>query len=45
MAERREALVVGINRYPLLRNEKTREAQHLKKPAADAEAIAQMLET
>ncbi|MEW6494878.1 MAG: hypothetical protein AB1589_20510, partial [Cyanobacteriota bacterium] len=40
----REALVVGINRYPLLRDAKTRKPQHLEKPAADAEAIAQILE-
>jgi len=43
MTEHREALVVGINRYPLLRDE-NRKPQHLEKPAADAEAIAQMLE-
>jgi hypothetical protein len=40
----REALVVGINRYPLLRHQQTRKPQHLEKPAADAEAIAQLLE-
>jgi uncharacterized caspase-like protein len=40
----REALVVGINRYPLLRNQQTSKPQHLEKPAADAEAIAQILE-
>ncbi|MBW4499713.1 MAG: caspase family protein [Scytonema hyalinum WJT4-NPBG1] len=40
---RREALVVGINRYPVLRDEK-RQPQHLKKPAVDAEVIAQTLE-
>ncbi|MEW6496292.1 MAG: caspase family protein, partial [Cyanobacteriota bacterium] len=40
----REALVVGINRYPLLRDAKTRKPRHLEKPAADAEAIAQILE-
>ena len=44
MTERREALVVGINRYSVLRDEKTRKPQHLAKPATDAEAIAQMLE-
>ncbi|KAB8319080.1 hypothetical protein SD81_009175 [Tolypothrix campylonemoides VB511288] len=44
MTERREALVVGINCYSLLRHEKTRKPQHLKKPATDAEEIAQMLE-
>ena len=40
----REALVVGINRYPLLRNQQTNRPQHLEKPATDAEAIAQILE-
>jgi WD40 repeat protein len=40
----REALVVGINRYPLLKDPQTKQARHLLKPAADAEAIAQMLE-
>ncbi|MGL4502352.1 MAG: caspase family protein, partial [Planktothrix sp.] len=33
----RQALVVGINRYPNLEN--------LKRPAFDAEAIAHLLET
>jgi energy-coupling factor transporter ATP-binding protein EcfA2 len=40
----REALVVGINRYPLLRDQQTKKPQHLEKPAEDAEAIAQLLE-
>jgi hypothetical protein len=40
LAMDREALVVGINRYPLLRNQQTKKPQHLEKPAADAEAIA-----
>src|SRR5919202_86973 len=40
----REALVVGINRYPLLKDAKTKKPKHLEKPAADAEAIAQILE-
>ena len=40
----REALVVGINRYPLLKDTQTKKPRHLLKPAADAEAIAQMLE-
>jgi hypothetical protein len=44
MNERREALVVGINRYPLLRDGTTKKPQHLEKPAADAEAVAQILE-
>jgi WD40 repeat protein len=37
--EHREALVIGINRYPL-----TKQLQDLEKPAADAEAVAQLLE-
>jgi WD40 repeat protein len=41
----REALVVGINRYPFLRDKATSPARHLKTPADDAEAIAQILET
>ncbi|NER46688.1 MAG: hypothetical protein F6J92_08340 [Symploca sp. SIO1A3] len=44
MNEHREALVVGINRYPLLKDTTTRKPKHLEKPAADAEAIAQILE-
>ncbi|GET35472.1 nSTAND1 domain-containing NTPase [Microseira wollei] len=44
MKERREALVVGINRYPLLRDGTTKKPQHLEKPAADAEAVAQIIE-
>ena len=40
----REALVVGINHYPLLRDGSA-QPRHLIKPAADAEAIAQLLET
>ena len=44
MTEHREALVVGINRYPLLKDVNTRKLQHLEKPALDAEAIAQFLE-
>jgi WD40 repeat protein len=43
MTEHREALVVGINRYPLLKDE-NRKPQHLEKPADDAEAVAQLLE-
>ncbi|MGB7444530.1 MAG: caspase family protein, partial [Coleofasciculaceae cyanobacterium] len=39
MSGHREALVVGINDYPL-----TDKLKHLKKPAVDAEAIAQILE-
>ncbi|NES06196.1 MAG: hypothetical protein F6K22_27345 [Okeania sp. SIO2F4] len=40
----REALVVGINHYPSLRDG-SGHPQYLIKPAADAEAIAQLLET
>jgi len=40
----RQALVVGINHYPLLRDG-SGHPQNLIKPAADAEAIAQLLET
>ena len=36
----REALVVDINRYPLLKDTPTSEAKHLTTPASDAEAIA-----
>jgi WD40 repeat protein len=39
MTEHREALVVGINLYPL-----TQQLQDLEKPASDAEEIAQLLE-
>jgi len=41
----REALVVGINRYPVLKDPKTKKPKHLSLPATDAEAVAQMLET
>ncbi|MFW6359623.1 MAG: caspase family protein [Chroococcales cyanobacterium] len=40
---KREAIVIGINRYPCLRNAQG-VAQHLTAPANDAEAIAQRLE-
>ncbi|MUG93166.1 tetratricopeptide repeat protein [Scytonema sp. UIC 10036] len=40
----RDALVVGINQYPLLKDTSTSKAKHLKTPATDAEAIAQLLE-
>ena len=40
----REALVVGINHYPFLKDV-SGQPRHLIKPAADAEAIAQLLET
>jgi HEAT repeat protein/DNA-binding Xre family transcriptional regulator len=40
----REALVVGINRYPLLGETLGSSAKHLETPARDAEAIAQLLE-
>ncbi len=41
----RDALVIGINRYPWFKATPTGEAQHLKLAAEDAEAIAQVLET
>lgn len=41
----RDALVIGINRYPWFKKTPTDEAKHLKLPAQDAEAIAQLLET
>ena len=41
---KRQALVVGINRYPFLRDTATGLLLNLKKPASDAEAIAQLLE-
>ncbi len=40
----RDALVVGINQYPFLKDTPTSKAKHLKTPASDAEAIAQLLE-
>jgi hypothetical protein len=43
MTQHREALVVGINRYSWL-EDKNGKPQHLEKPAADAEAVAQLLE-
>jgi hypothetical protein len=41
----RVALVVGINQYSFLKDPSTGKYQHLKTPASDAEAIAQLLET
>ncbi|WP_062291516.1 caspase family protein [Nostoc piscinale] len=41
----REALVIGINRYPTLIEKPSDRPPHLKAPATDAEAIAQILET
>ncbi|GAB1543522.1 hypothetical protein NUACC21_61970 [Scytonema sp. NUACC21] len=41
----RDALIVGINQYPNLKNSSTGKPQHLTTPASDAEAIAQLLET
>ncbi|MGF2037349.1 MAG: caspase family protein [Nostoc sp. CmiVER01] len=41
---KREALIVGINQYPFLKNTPTSKAKHLTTPATDAEAIAQLLE-
>ena len=40
----RDALVVGINKYPFLKDS-TGKYKHLTTPASDAEAIAQLLET
>ena len=40
----RNALVVGINQYPFLEDATTGQAKHLRTPASDAEAIAQLLE-
>ncbi len=36
----RDALVVGINQYPFLKDAPTSKAKHLKTRTADAEAIA-----
>jgi LuxR family glucitol operon transcriptional activator len=36
----RDALVVGINEYPFLKDTPTSKAKHLTTPASDAEAIA-----
>lgn len=41
----REALVVGINRYPFLEDTARSQYRHLRTPAEDAEAIAKILET
>ncbi|WP_052334296.1 caspase family protein [Kamptonema formosum] len=41
----RDALVVGINRYPFLKKLPISDAQHLTAAAADAEAVARLLET
>ncbi|HEY9800844.1 MAG TPA: caspase family protein [Leptolyngbyaceae cyanobacterium] len=40
----RDALVVGINQYPFLKDTPTSKAKNLVTPANDAEAIAQRLE-
>lgn len=45
MSMRREAIVVGVNQYPSLKDTPTSKAKHLTTPAGDAEAIAQILET
>jgi uncharacterized caspase-like protein len=39
-AMNRDALVVGINQYPFLKDTPTSKAKHLNTPASDAEAIA-----
>jgi hypothetical protein len=36
----RDALVVGINQYPFLKDSPTSKAKRFKTPAADAEAYA-----
>jgi len=38
-------VVIGINRYPVLKEKSDDPAQNLEAPATDAEAIAQILET
>jgi WD40 repeat protein/energy-coupling factor transporter ATP-binding protein EcfA2 len=40
----REALVVGINQYPWIKDQRTKKPRHLDKAAADAEAVAKILE-
>jgi uncharacterized caspase-like protein len=40
----RDALLVGINQYPFLKDTPTSKAKHLHTPASDAEAIALRLE-
>ncbi len=40
----RDALVIGIDQYPFLKDSPTSKAKHLKTPANDAEAIALRLE-
>jgi hypothetical protein len=42
---KRDALVVGINRYPFLKDSFKSTVRHLTTPASDAEAIAQLLES
>ncbi|WP_375476909.1 hypothetical protein [uncultured Nostoc sp.] len=39
----RDALVVGINQYPFLKDTPTSKAKHLVSAANDAEAIAYLL--
>jgi|GEM_PF-2082114 len=41
---KRDALVVGINQYPFLKDTPISKAKHLTTPATDAEALAQLLE-
>jgi hypothetical protein len=41
---KRQALVVGINRYPFYKDSHTSPAAHLKTAATDAEAVARILE-
>lgn len=40
----RDALIVGINQYPLLKDTPTSKAKHLSTPAKSAELLAQRLE-
>ncbi|HLP90105.1 MAG TPA: caspase family protein [Nostocaceae cyanobacterium] len=41
----RDALVIGVNRYPFLKDPVTQASQHLTTPAKDAEELAHLLET
>ncbi|MEB3827581.1 tetratricopeptide repeat protein [Phormidium sp. CCY1219] len=44
IAMQREALAIGINRYPFLKDRQRKLTKHLTTPAGDAEAIARLLE-
>ncbi|MFW9259081.1 caspase family protein [Nostoc sp. CALU 546] len=41
----RDALIIGINQYPLLKDTPASQAKNLTTPGTDAEAIARLLET